>query len=112
MFADDAYFDNTTFKDFAGFDDVNFGGKAAFVGATFEGYTAFKKANFQQASFFTVIHSKRAFSLEDAQFQKVPDFIQVLAQIAARADRNCAYCDWDRDLGAGKSKDASWALKG
>ncbi len=92
-----AWFDGAKFKGYAGFDGAKFKGYAGFVGATFEGVawfdgakfegrTVFDHATFDKAADFGAIEAKTAFSLANATFRAVPDFIQAHFEEAPRLD--------------------------
>ncbi|MCH9752485.1 MAG: pentapeptide repeat-containing protein [Alphaproteobacteria bacterium] len=87
-FEENAWFNTATFKGKAGFGGAKFKGNALFDSATFKGYTTFVKAGFLGLTDFSAIHSERAFSLADATFKRVPDFIQANFTEAPRLDES------------------------
>jgi hypothetical protein len=107
-FSSDAIFDEATFsgqvsfegaafprragfgkaKFFGGvtFSEAKFTGNASFHHATFEGFATYADATFHGSADFSAIHSERAFSLANAKFAEVPDFIQSHFAEAPRLD--------------------------
>jgi len=92
-FSGDADFGSAKFKGAALFnsassdnDPTSFKRRATFNQATFEEYATFEGAKFEGLTSFTAIHVKRGFTLADAKFQKVPDFIQAHFNEAPRLD--------------------------
>ena len=87
-FSGTAGFNSATFSGYAGFDNATFSGYAGFGQATFEGFTTYADARFEKAANFTAIKSTRAFTLANAVFAQVPDFIQANFAEAPRLDNS------------------------
>jgi hypothetical protein len=85
-FSDNAGFAGATFSGDARFNVATFSGRAAFTHSTFEGFTTYADANFGESADFSAIRSERAFSLANATFAGVPDFIQAHFAEAPRLD--------------------------
>jgi len=107
-FAGDADFDSATFTDRAGFFEATFAGMAEFSDAAFSGLAwfgistfsgdakfdstifagtaSFDDATFDRGAIFRAIKSERAFSIADAHFHQVPDFIQATFAAPPRLD--------------------------
>ena len=87
-FADVAVFWSATFSDQADFQSAAFSDQAVFTQAQFSGFASFAGASFKQAAVFTAVQGREgsAFTLENAVFHQIPDFIQAHFQEAPRLD--------------------------
>lgn len=85
-FKKEAEFFGATFKGETIFKGGKFGADARFDGATYSGGVTFSDAEFIGRAWFDAIHSERAFSLAEATFHKLPDFIQAHFAEAPRLD--------------------------
>ena len=81
-----AWFVRAQFEGLAGFQNTNFDGETAFDQCMFGGYTVFQHAIFEKAAIFNAIDGKTTFSLADAKFDLLPDFIQAHFTEAPRLD--------------------------
>jgi hypothetical protein len=85
-FSGDATFWSATFSGPALFWSTTFSGDAFFMSATFSGPAFLMSATFSGPADFNAIRGDRAFTLEDAHFEHVPDFIQAHFEEAPRLD--------------------------
>lgn len=76
IFVGHARFANAKFSGLSSFDGAIFKDEAEFVLAKFDSYTHFDLSRFELDSQFHAIEASSAFSLNNAHFLKVPDFIQ------------------------------------
>lgn len=81
-----ARFDQAVFVTLADFLGTKFQGDISFRQARFEGATSFWKSSFCRDATFNAIRAESAFSLANAQFHRVPDFIQAHFPEAPRLD--------------------------
>lgn len=93
----DALFDNTTFTDNAWFMYTTFSGRAIFRDTLFRQaayfsltkfvqFAGFERTRFCNGADFYAIRAERGFSMADAYFEHVPDFIQAHFEEAPRLD--------------------------
>ncbi len=96
-FSRGAQFDGATFSGYTQFDSATFSGNILFNDAIFQKaaqfplvkfdqYAAFERARFLGPANFNAVRGDRAFTLEDAHFEHVPDFIQAHFEEAPRLD--------------------------
>jgi hypothetical protein len=84
-FSGDASFVSAAFSGDVRFDSAAFSGDADFSLAHFKQSASFNRARFEAAS-FEAMRGERGFSMADAVFEAVPDFIQAHFQEAPRLD--------------------------
>jgi hypothetical protein len=85
-FTGNAYFASATFNGDAYFRETRFKQKATFNLANFKQYASFASSRFDAEARFNAIRGERGFSLADAVFGAVPDFIQAHFDEAPRLD--------------------------
>lgn len=84
-FSDETVFSGATFSS-VGFRAATFSGVARFHMATFSGVSSFEQTEFSNEVTFNAIEVERAFSLANAKFRYVPDFVQAHFAEAPRLD--------------------------
>ncbi|MEJ2117520.1 MAG: pentapeptide repeat-containing protein, partial [Alphaproteobacteria bacterium] len=86
QFSGVAWFGSAQFSGDAWFGSAQFSGDAGFFMAKFANFATFDKAYFQRVANFGAIRGERGFSLADATFELVPNFIQAHFEEAPRLD--------------------------
>jgi hypothetical protein len=86
IFTNDVSFSRAAFIGNALFENVHFGQEASFPLAKFDQFASFEKAHFLGPASFNAIRGERAFTMADATFDEVPDFIQAHFEEAPRLD--------------------------
>jgi hypothetical protein len=82
----DALFSRAHFSGSASFDRVSFSGDAWFALAKFDHLVSFDAARFHGPASFYAVRGDRGFTMADASFDVVPDFIQAHFEEAPRLD--------------------------
>lgn len=79
-------FDQAHFFSTADFLETKFPGEVSFRQSRFQGPTSFWESHFQKNASFNAIQAESAFSLANARFDEIPDFIQAHFPEAPRLD--------------------------